>query len=457
MAERLALQPLPGTQENRSLARSWAFMAWTIPLALLTLSLLHGGLSYFASHGTDGLAYGLAAAFAVLAALSLRNWHTLAHAYGAAGSVVWTFILGLILTSLAVHALTFTLTDVGYDWLTVDLGLMLAGGVLAPVASRAVRSSQITWENRFMERRNANWKQMAPQAAEPGRFERKLIARTHTAVPVAKPNVLDEEPEEAPQPLPAGLERLTVKETFADLVGMADVKQHLREAIDLMRHPEKQAAFGLEPPSGILLHGPPGTGKTFVARCAAGQFGEEFYYVDANTLVDSKGGETENRIAAIFAYARAHTPCILFIDELDTLAPNRGKLQTDWMVDRVNALLRELDGIKGKANAPILLAATNRKDGLDPAVLRPGRLTLHVLVDLPDEATREATIRHHLAKRRHDAIDFKALAKATEGRSQADLKELVNRAALAIYRENPNAAAARAMTMADLQKALRSL
>lgn len=241
--------------------------------------------------------------------------------------------------------------------------------------------------------------------------------------------------------------------SFRDVVGLQDAKRDVAEAFQLIQDPSLARRHGIEPVRGVLLHGPPGTGKTFFARAAAGQFAKRFLEVRASDLVSQYVGETEKNIAAAFAYARTVAPCILFFDEVDGLARNRAHARNDWEVSRVNALLTEMDGISKDDRAPIVIAATNRPDDLDPAVLRPGRFDRMVHVGLPNAADRAAMLRamlqgSHLAP----GADGPWLVEATAGMSPAELKALVQEVRRRIFREG--AATPRPIAAADFQAAL---
>lgn len=240
---------------------------------------------------------------------------------------------------------------------------------------------------------------------------------------------------------------------LCDVVGLAAAKQDVAESIKLMTDPATAQRHGIEPVRGLLLHGPPGTGKTFFARAAAGEFGKRFLEVRASDLVSQYVGETEKNIAAAFEYARAVAPCILFFDEVDGLARNRALARNDWEISRVNALLTEMDGLTKDARAPIVIGATNRIDDLDPAVLRPGRFDRKVLVGLPEAGDR-ALLLGSLLKGTPVAQGFPMhrLVEATAGMSPAELKALVQDVRRRIYREG--GAKPRPITGSDLQAAL---
>lgn len=237
--------------------------------------------------------------------------------------------------------------------------------------------------------------------------------------------------------------------SYKDLVGMEATKRELLEAIRLIRDPATMKRHGLDPVRGVLLHGPPGTGQTHFARATAGELGVKFLAVQCSDLVSKYVGETEHNIAAAFQYARQVGPAILFFDEFDAIARDRSKATNDWEVSRVNTILTEMDGLTKDPKRPIVLAATNRLDDLDPAFLRPGRFDRRVHVGLPDAAARHAMLRQFTRGRTFaPSFDLGRLVRATEGLSAADLQRLAKDAFMRIYRENP-AAPPRSLTTDD--------
>lgn len=256
---------------------------------------------------------------------------------------------------------------------------------------------------------------------------------------------------------PRGLQVVTNPQvSYKDLVGMEDTKRELLEAIKLMRDPATMERHGLDPVRGILLHGPPGTGKTHFARATGGELGIKFLAVQSSDLVSKYVGETEHNIAAVFEYARRAGPAILFFDEFDALARDRSKAVNDWEVSRVNAILTEMDGLTKDKNRPIVLAATNRLDDLDAAFLRPGRFDRRVYVGLPDAAARRAMLKQFYKGRQLAAgFDGERIVHLTEGCSAAELQRLVKDVYMRIYRENP-AMAPRALRTEDLVACLKA-
>jgi transitional endoplasmic reticulum ATPase len=224
-------------------------------------------------------------------------------------------------------------------------------------------------------------------------------------------------------------------ETFADVGGLGDTKDRLREAVEwpLSYGPLFEAA-GADPPSGVLLYGPPGTGKTLLARAVAGESGVNFLRVAGPELLDRYVGESEEAVREVFERARQTAPAVVFLDEVDAVAGRRG--ETGEVTDRVvSQLLTELDRAADHPSL-LVLAATNRKDSLDPALLRPGRLERHVEVPLPDEAARREILAVHARETPLAAdVDLDAVAAETAGFSGAQLEALVRDASLRAVRE----------------------
>ncbi len=227
-----------------------------------------------------------------------------------------------------------------------------------------------------------------------------------------------------------------------DIGGLEDVKQQLREAVEWpLKHPEVFESMGIRPPKGILLFGPPGVGKTLLAKAAATESGANFIAVRGPEILSKWVGESEKAIREIFRRARQVAPAIIFFDEIDAIAPARGmRHDTSGVTDRiVNQLLTEMDGIVPLQNV-VVIAATNRPDILDPALLRPGRFDKIIYVPPPDKQARLEILRIHT---RHtplaEDVDLEYIASVTEGYSGADLEALVREAALAALREDINA------------------
>ena len=225
---------------------------------------------------------------------------------------------------------------------------------------------------------------------------------------------------------------------FERVAGLVDVKQRLTEAVIWpMTQPERFTQLGIEPPRGILLYGPPGTGKTFVIRALAHEAGAAFFPVKGAELLDKFVGESERGIREVFARARSAAPSILFFDEFDALAPIRGSSSTSVTDSVVATLLTEIDGFGGRGDV-VVIGATNRRDLIDPALLRSGRFEVHVELGLPEEAGRRALL-DIVDVPFADDVSLDQLAKDTEGLSFADITGLLREAALSTLRSDVKA------------------
>jgi len=227
--------------------------------------------------------------------------------------------------------------------------------------------------------------------------------------------------------------------SFADVAGQENAKREVAELVDCLRNPEQYLKLGAEIPHGVLLMGPPGTGKTLLARALAGEAGVPFFSISASEFIEMFVGVGASRVRKLFEQAKAKAPSIIFIDELDSVGRVRGAGLGGGHDEReqtLNQILAEMDGFAGH-EAVIVLAATNRPDVLDPALLRPGRFDRHVTLDLPDRPAREAILRLHTRKVPLDpGVDLGGVAAGTVGFSGADLKNLVNEAAMHAAREH---------------------
>jgi cell division protease FtsH len=221
--------------------------------------------------------------------------------------------------------------------------------------------------------------------------------------------------------------------TFDDVAGQENVKREVAELVDFLHHPQQYRQLGAEVPRGVLLMGPPGTGKTLLARALAGEAGVPFYTISASEFIEVFVGVGAARVRNLFEEAKKNAPSIIFIDELDSVGRTRGTGLGGGHDEReqtLNQVLAEMDGFAGH-EAVIVLAATNRPDVLDPALLRPGRFDRHVTLDLPDRKDRVAILKVHTRKvPLAGDVDFDKLAAGTPGFSGADIKNLVNEAAM---------------------------
>jgi cell division protease FtsH len=226
--------------------------------------------------------------------------------------------------------------------------------------------------------------------------------------------------------------------TFADVAGQDNAKREVAELVEYLRDPEKYRALGAEAPHGVLLMGPPGTGKTLLARALAGEAEVAYFHISASEFIELFVGVGASRVRHMFAEAKKRAPCIIFIDELDSVGRVRGTGfggGSDEREQTLNQILAEMDGFSER-EAVIVLAATNRPDVLDPALLRPGRFDRHVTLELPDLDARVKVLQVHTRKvPLAPDVDLKRVAAGTPGFSGADLRNLVNEAAMAAARE----------------------
>jgi cell division protease FtsH len=231
----------------------------------------------------------------------------------------------------------------------------------------------------------------------------------------------------------------TPKVTFADVAGADEAKVELQEIIEFLRDPQRFTKLGGRLPKGALLVGPPGTGKTLLARAVAGEAGRPFFSMSGSDFVEMFVGVGASRVRDLFEQGKAHAPCIIFIDEIDAVGRHRGAGLGGGHDEReqtLNQLLVEMDGFESN-DGVILIAATNRPDVLDPALLRPGRFDRQIVVDSPDLRGREGILKVHLRNKPiADDVDITTLARGTPGMAGADLANLVNEAALLAVRRN---------------------
>jgi cell division protease FtsH len=230
-----------------------------------------------------------------------------------------------------------------------------------------------------------------------------------------------------------------VKVTFDDVAGVTEAKEELAEVVDYLKYPKKYQSLGARIPKGVLLLGAPGTGKTLLGRAIAGEAGVPFYYISGSDFVEMFVGVGASRVRDLFDQAKKTSPCIVFVDEIDAVGRQRGAGLGGGHDEReqtLNQLLVEMDGFEPNINV-IVLAATNRPDVLDPALLRPGRFDRQVVVDKPDIAGRMAILKVHSRGKPLGAnVDINLLARQTPGFSGADLENLLNEAALLAARAN---------------------
>ena len=231
----------------------------------------------------------------------------------------------------------------------------------------------------------------------------------------------------------------TPKVTFDDVAGQENAKREVAELVDFLRNPQRYRKLGAEPPRGILLMGAPGTGKTLLAKALAGEADVPFFSISASEFIEVFVGVGASRVRNLFAEAKKSAPAIVFIDELDSIGRVRGTGRgggNDEREQTLNQILAELDGFAGH-EAVVVLAATNRPDVLDPALLRPGRFDRHITLELPDKKARLAILQVHVRNvPLSDDVDLEAVAKGTPGFSGAELHNLVNEAAMMAAREN---------------------
>ncbi|CAI8009823.1 ATP-dependent zinc metalloprotease FtsH 1 [Geodia barretti] len=227
--------------------------------------------------------------------------------------------------------------------------------------------------------------------------------------------------------------------TFADVAGVEEAKVELQEIVEFLKFPERFLALGARIPKGVLLVGPPGTGKTLLARAVAGEAGVPFFHISGSEFVEMFVGVGAARVRDLFEQAKRNSPCIVFVDEIDAVGRHRGAGLGGGHDEReqtLNQILVEMDGFETNTNI-IVIAATNRPDILDPALLRPGRFDRRVTLDLPDLAGRRDILRVHAAgKPLAPEVALDTVAKETPGFSGADLSNLVNEAAILAARLN---------------------
>ena len=240
--------------------------------------------------------------------------------------------------------------------------------------------------------------------------------------------------------------------TFADVAGVEEAKQELREIVEFLKFPDKFTAIGARIPKGVLLVGPPGTGKTLLSKAVAGEAGVPFFSISGSEFVEMFVGVGASRVRDLFEQAKKNAPCIVFVDEIDAVGRQRGAGLGGGHDEReqtLNQLLVEMDGFE-TATHVIVIAATNRPDVLDPALLRPGRFDRHVTLDRPDIRGRRAILEVHARNKPLDkSADLETLARQTPGFSGADLSNLINEAAILAARSDR-----KVITMPDLEESI---
>lgn len=238
---------------------------------------------------------------------------------------------------------------------------------------------------------------------------------------------------------------------FDDVAGEDEAKENLSEIVDFLHHPDKYAKIGAKMPKGILLVGPPGTGKTMLAKAVAGEAGVPFFPIAGSEFVEMFVGMGASKVRDLFQQAKQKAPCIIFIDEIDAIGQKRtgNAMGNSEREQTLNQLLTEMDGFNADDNV-VILAATNRPESLDPALLRPGRFDRRVPVELPDLAGREAILKAHAKKvALGDDVDFHTIARMAAGASGAELANIVNEAALRAVRDHRDA-----VSQADLEESI---
>jgi SpoVK/Ycf46/Vps4 family AAA+-type ATPase len=246
---------------------------------------------------------------------------------------------------------------------------------------------------------------------------------------------------------------------LSDVGGMDDVKRRLETAfLTPMRNPELRQMYGRSLPGGMLLYGPPGCGKTFLARAIAGELGAGFHAIELADVLDMWMGSSERNLHEAFEKARRNAPCVLFLDEIDALGQKRSQLRAHAaMRGAVNQLLTEMDSVKSDNDGVFVLGATNHPWDVDTALIRPGRFDRMLLVVPPDREAREAILRHHLRHRPLEGIDVGKLARRTEHFSGADLAHLCDSAAELALEDSVRTGQARPIGMRDFERAQRDV
>jgi ATP-dependent 26S proteasome regulatory subunit len=252
------------------------------------------------------------------------------------------------------------------------------------------------------------------------------------------------------------IERPTM--TFADVGGMADVKEEISiKILYPIKHPEMYKAYGKTAGGGILMYGPPGCGKTYLARATAGEIGAGFISVGINDVLDMWSGQSERNLHQLFEHARQNTPCILFFDEVDALGGRRSDMNSGSGRQLINQFLSEMDGVEYSNEGVLVLAATNAPWHVDPAFRRPGRFDQVLFVPPPDAPARTEVLDIHLRGKPQDNIDLNPITKRTDGYSGADMKAIVDLAIEGKLREAMKAGTRLPITTKDLMAAVKKM
>ena len=352
-----------------------------------------------------------------------------------------------------------------------DLNLRLHLANLLLEAGRAVEALHQAQQvlqaepDRLEALRLAAWSaEEAGDTATAARYHRLNDALTgviHGVAPLPKPQpvlaLADDTPDEAGAHDDARWDIQTPRVTLADVAGMTEVKRRLDLALlSPIRNPELLRAYGATLGGGLLLYGPPGCGKTFMARAVAGELGARFLNVGLSDVLDMYIGQSERNLSEVFAVARRSAPCVLFLDEVDALGRRRSQMR-HTAANVVGQLLSELDGAKSSNEGVFVLAATNSPWDVDPALRRPGRFDRTLLVLPPDPAARLSLLESQIRSRPHEGLDLNTLAARTDGFSGADLTHLVTSATELAMQDAIASGQVRPIRQADFAKALREV
>jgi SpoVK/Ycf46/Vps4 family AAA+-type ATPase len=350
--------------------------------------------------------------------------------------------------------------------------LLLANGsaddAIAHIAAALQRSPGSTDARALMARAVGAPAAPAPEPApEPVGPTSEPVAPSHPAAfdwasaerelsDVVPPRFVDDENDDPGDQPAFDIESSTVR--LADVAGMVEVKKRLQAAfLAPMNNPELRKLYGKSLRGGLLLYGPPGCGKTFIARAIAGELGARFLAIGLNDVLDMWIGSSERNLHEVFSSARKASPCVIFLDEIDALGHKRSQLRNSAMRGAVNQLLTELDGVRESNDGVFVLAATNHPWDVDGALRRPGRFDRTLLVLPPDQPAREGVLRYHLRERPVAGIDVKALAKRTHGYSGADLAHICETAAERALLDSVSTGKPRMIEMRDMVAALEEI